>query len=119
LVDAGSKPTDVADFEHEALAKHGVEYGPVPPRYKSNYFAHVFAGGYSAGYYAYIWTEVLAADAFAYMGQHGGLTRENGDRIRQLILSRGNTIEPMAQYVEYRGSEPKVDALLRRRGLVE
>jgi peptidyl-dipeptidase Dcp len=119
LIASGVDVGDVAAFEQAALAKHGVDFGPVPPRYKSGYFAHVFAGGYSAGYYAYLWTEVLAADAFAFMGTQGGLTRANGDKFRELILSKGNTIEPMQQYVNYRGQEPTVDALLRRRGLVD
>jgi peptidyl-dipeptidase Dcp len=119
LIASGVDVGDVAAFEDAALAKHGVKLGPVPPRYKSAYFAHVFAGGYSAGYYAYLWTEVLAADAFAFMGTQGGLTRANGDQFRELILSKGNTIEPMQQYVNYRGQEPTVDALLRRRGLVD
>jgi peptidyl-dipeptidase Dcp len=119
LIASGVDVGDVAAFEAAALAKHGVDFRPVPPRYKSAYFAHVFAGGYSAGYYAYLWTEVLAADAFAFMGSKGGLTRANGDELRRLVLSKGNTVEPMQQYVEYRGQEPSVDALLERRGLVD
>ncbi len=119
LVEPGAPVGDVVAFEQAALAKHGVDFGPVAPRYKSTYFAHVFAGGYSAGYYAYLWTEVLAADAFAFMATRGGLTRANGDEFRALILSRGNTVEPMQQYIDYRGQEPTVDALLRRRGLVD
>lgn len=119
MIAAGTDTGDVEAFERAALDKHGILYAPVPPRYKSPYFAHTFAGGYSAGYYAYLWTEVLAADAFAYMGTQGGLTRANGDQFRDLILSRGNTIDPMQQYVNYRGQEPTVDALLVRRGLVE
>ncbi|NVB37572.1 M3 family metallopeptidase [Pseudenhygromyxa sp. WMMC2535] len=119
MIPADAKISDVDAFEHQALAKHGVDFAPVPPRYRSNYFAHTFAGGYSAGYYAYLWTEVLAADAFAYMGTQGGLTRANGDRFRELILSKGNTVDPMTQYVNYRGQEPTVDALLVRRGLVD
>lgn len=119
LVASGVDVGDVAAFERAALAKHGVDFAPVPPRYKSTYFAHVFAGGYSAGYYAYLWTEVLAADAFAFMGTQGGLTRANGDKFRELVLSKGNTIEPMQQYESYRGQQPTVDALLERRGLVD
>jgi peptidyl-dipeptidase Dcp len=110
---------DPEAFEKAAFAKHQVEFDIVAPRYKSAYFSHVFGGGYSAGYYAYIWTEVLAADAFAHMANNGGLTRANGDRIRDTILSRGNTIDPMEQYVNYRGQSPSVDALLIRRGLVK
>ncbi len=113
----GTKIGDAAEFERKALEKHGVYHPAIPPRYRPPYFAHVFAGGYSAGYYAYIWTEVLAADAFAFMGTKGGLTRENGDAFRTSILSKGNSIDPMLQYVDFRGQEPTVDALLRRRGL--
>jgi peptidyl-dipeptidase Dcp len=119
LIGSGVDVGDVAAFEAAALAKHGLDFAPVAPRYKSAYFAHVFAGGYSAGYYAYLWTEVLAADAFAFMGSKGGLTRANGDLFRELILSKGNTVEPMQQYINYRGQEPSVDALLKRRGLVD
>jgi peptidyl-dipeptidase Dcp len=119
LTDGQTELGDIEAFEQAALKKHGVDYAPVPPRYKSSYFAHVFSGGYSAGYYAYIWTEVLAADAFAHVGTLGGLLRENGDLFRDKILSRGNTIDPMQQYVDFRGQEPTVQALLRRRGLVD
>ena len=112
-------PSDVEAFEQSALHQLGVDYGPVPPRYKTAYFAHVWSGGYSAGYYAYLWSEVLAADAFADMRKRGGLTRENGDRFRKTILSKGGTREMMSQYKDFRGSEPTVDALLVRRGLKE
>jgi peptidyl-dipeptidase Dcp len=119
LTNGKSEIGDVEAFEQAALKKHGVGYAPVPPRYKSSYFAHVFAGGYSAGYYAYIWTEVLAADAFAHMGTLGGLSRANGATFREKILSKGNTVDPMQQYIDFRGQEPTVDALLKRRGLVD
>lgn len=110
-------PNDVMAFENAALAKYGLDYEPVPPRYKSPYFAHVFSGGYSANYYAYIWSEVMAADAFAYMKEQGGLTRENGDHYRKTVLSRGGSREAMDLYLDFRGQEPGVEALLRRRGL--
>lgn len=113
------EPSDVEAFEHKALAEHGIDYAPVPPRYKSQYFSHIFAGGYSAGYYAYLWTEVFAADAFAYMQDHGGLTRENGDKFRKEILSRGNSRDLMQDYIEFKGSKPTIDALLKRRGLTD
>jgi peptidyl-dipeptidase Dcp len=112
-----SIPEDVEQFEQATLAKFGVDFAPVPPRYKTAYFAHVWPGGYAASYYAYLWSEVLAADAFAFVGSQGGLTLENGQRYRDLILSRGGSREPMSMYVEFRGSEPTVDALVRRRGL--
>ena len=110
-------PADVTVFENEALAAYNLDYAAVPPRYKSPYFAHIFTGGYSANYYAYIWSEVFAADAFAYMQERGGLTRENGDHYRRTILSRGGTREAMDLYIHFRGQEPGVEALLRRRGL--
>ncbi len=118
-VPEGTEISDVAAFEKQALEKHGIEYGPVPPRYKSTYFSHIFAGGYSAGYYAYLWTEVLAADSFAYLQTQGGITRKNGDLYRDLILSVGNSKDLMAQYVELRGQKPTTDALLKRRGLMQ
>lgn len=110
-------PSDVTAFERKALETFNVNYLAVPPRYKSTYFAHIFSGGYSANYYAYIWSEVFAADAFAYMQERGGLTRENGDHYRSTILSRGGTREAMDLYIDFRGQEPGVEALLRRRGL--
>jgi peptidyl-dipeptidase Dcp len=113
------KVTDVQKFEKDALEAHGIAYYPVPPRYKSNFFSHTFAGGYSAGYYAYLWTEVFAADAFAHMENNGGLTRENGDKFRKEILSKGNSRDLMQSYIEFRGQKPTTDALLKRRGLVE
>lgn len=112
-------PTDVEAFEASTLKRLGVDYAPVPPRYRTQYFAHVWSGGYSASYYAYLWSEVLAADAFDYMAQRGGLTRTNGQAYRDTILSKGGTREVMKQYIDFRNSEPKVDALLIRRGLRE
>ena len=114
---ADAQVKDVEAFEKTALAKYGVDYAPVPPRYRSAYFAHVFPGGYSSGYYAYLWSEVLAADAFAHVARQGGLKRDNGDRFRQQILSRGNTEDPMQMYIRWRGQKPDVEHLLRRRGL--
>lgn len=119
MIGADEEVKDVAAFEKAALEKHGIDYAPVPPRYKSAYFSHTFAGGYSAGYYAYLWTEVLAADAFAHMAENGGLTRENGNLFRKEILSKGNSEDLMENYVEFRGQEPTVDALMKRRGLTD
>ncbi len=110
-------PNGVQDFEQQALAKYNLDKETVPPRYKSPYFAHIFSGGYAANYYAYIWSEVLAADAFAYMMEQGGLEKENGDRFRNYILSRGGSGEAMELYKQYRGQEPDVKHLLKRRGL--
>ncbi len=110
-------PTDVVVFENQLLKSYGMDYAPVPPRYRTSYFAHIWSGGYSAGYYAYLWSEVLAADAFAHMGKLGGLTSANGALFRDKVLSRGGTREVMQQYKDFRGQEPTVDALLVRRGL--
>ncbi len=110
-------PTDVVTFENQLLKSFGMDYKPVPPRYRTAYFAHVWSGGYSASYYAYLWSEVLAADAFAHMQKMGGLTAANGAIYRDKILSRGGTREVMQQYKDFRGQEPTVEALLVRRGL--
>ncbi|MEX2456077.1 MAG: M3 family metallopeptidase, partial [Balneolaceae bacterium] len=107
----------VDEFEQESLVKHNLNNPAIPPRYKSPYFSHIFSGGYSANYYAYIWSEILAADAFAFMRKQGGLTRENGDHYREHILSKGGSAEAMELYQEFRGGEPDVTHLLRRRGL--
>lgn len=113
----GTRIDNVEEFEHKVLAKHGIDYAPVPPRYKTSYFSHSFGGGYSAGYYAYLWTEVLAADAFSYMDTTGGLTLENGNKYREAILSKGNSQDLMGDYMHFRGNKPTTDALLKRRGL--
>lgn len=110
-------PQDAEVFETDALKRLGVDFAPVPPRYRSSFFAHIWAGGYSASYYAYMWSEVLAADAFAFMFENGGLTRENGNAFRGTVLSRGGSREPMKMYIDFRGQQPTVDALLIRRGL--
>ncbi|MCC5914357.1 MAG: M3 family metallopeptidase [Balneolaceae bacterium] len=117
LLGPGDLPSDAEEFENSALAKYNLDRAAIPPRYKSPYFSHIFAGGYSANYYAYIWSEVLAADAFAFMEQQGSLSRENGDRYRETILSRGGSREAMDLYRDFRGGEPDVRNLLRRRGL--
>src|SRR5699024_3848791 len=117
LLASGEIPDDVESFEQEALAKYDLDSEVIPPRYKSPYFSHIFAGGYAANYYGYIWSEVLAADAFAYMQENGGLKREHGDCLRKYILSKGGSDEAMDLYKEYRGQEPDVVHLLERRGL--
>lgn len=116
-MEEASDDIDVEAFEAAALAKYNMDLLAVPPRYRSPYFAHIFAGGYSANYYAYMWSEVLAADAFAFMGTQGGLNRENGMRYRELILSRGGSLDAMEMYREFRGADPDVKHLLKRRGL--
>jgi len=107
----------VIAFEAAALRRAGVDFAPVPPRYRSTYFSHIFSGGYSAGYYSYLWSEVLDADSVEWFQANGGLTRQNGDRFRQMILSRGGSADAMELYRAFRGAEPDVKHLLRRRGL--
>jgi peptidyl-dipeptidase Dcp len=115
---AGSPaPDDVAAFEAAALARHGVAVPLVPPRYRTPYFAHAWGGDYAAGYYAYMWAEVLDHDAFAWFGEHGGLTRANGQRLRDTVLSRGGSGDPGAMYRAFRGRDPRVEPLLAHRGL--
>jgi peptidyl-dipeptidase Dcp len=110
-------PTDVDAFEAKALKEAGVDYAPVPPRYRSGYFSHVFAGGYSAGYYAYLWSEVLDADSVKWFREHGGLKRENGDHFRQTLLSKGGSEDAMKLFADFKGSAPDIQPLLERRGL--
>ncbi|GAA5192004.1 M3 family metallopeptidase [Ferrimonas gelatinilytica] len=110
---------DVAAFEQAALERNGVALDHTPPRYKSSYFAHIFSSptGYSAGYYAYMWSEILAADAFAHIRETGGLTRERGDAFRKGILAVGNSQDLMETYKGFKGAEPTTEALLIRRGI--
>ena len=113
-------PTDALAFEADALKKAGVDFAPVPPRYRSTYFSHVFGGpGYSAGYYSYLWSEVLDADSVEWMKQHGGLKRENGDRFRQTLLSRGGSADALGLFKDFTGRDPYIEPLLERRGLTK
>ncbi len=105
------------EFEKQALTKTHLNIRAVPPRYRSTYFSHIWGSGYSAGYYAYLWTEMLDDDAYQWFDQHGGLTRANGDRFRQMVLSRGNTEDLAKMYANWRGSVPHVDAMVKYRGL--
>jgi peptidyl-dipeptidase Dcp len=107
------------EFEKQALDKTHLNVSYVPPRYRSSYFAHIWGSGYSAGYYAYLWTEMLADDAFQWFDEHGELTRANGDRFRQMILSRGNTEDLAKMYEAWRGAPPSTKAMLKHRGLEE
>ena len=104
-------------FEKAALAKKGFTLSYVPPRYRSSYFSHIWGGGYAAGYYAYLWSEMLDDDAFQWFQDHGGLTRANGDRFRAMVLSRGNTEDLAKMYAAWLGSEPKIEPMLKYRGL--
>ncbi|MGH9523758.1 MAG: M3 family metallopeptidase [Terriglobales bacterium] len=118
-VDQAPAADQVMAFQTAALKKFGVEYGPVPPRYSTAYFSHAFAGGYSAGYYAYIWSEVLARDTEKWFALHGGLQRANGDFLRAKILSRGRSTDPEVLFSEFYGGPPEVGPLLEHRGLTE
>ena len=109
--------TDVSEFEQNALESVDLYFEAIPSRYSSSYFSHIFSGGYSAGYYSYLWTEVLSHDAYQYIVENGGLTRENGQRYRDMVLSRGNTIELEKMYKDYRGSDPKIEPMIEARGL--
>jgi peptidyl-dipeptidase Dcp len=114
---ADAEKQDVDKFEADALKKYNVDYLLVPPRYRSSYFAHIWGGGYSAGYYAYLWSAVLRDDAFYWFKEHGGMTRENGQRFREMVLSKGSTMEMDAMYRAFRGRDPSVEPLLETRGL--
>ncbi|MFM1937190.1 MAG: hypothetical protein RLZZ320_48 [Actinomycetota bacterium] len=108
---------DVESFESQAIADYGLDFEPVPTRYRSSYFSHIFAGGYSAGYYGYIWSEVLDADTVEWFKDNGGLKRENGDHFRKQLLSRGGSIDSMQMFRNFRGRDADIQPLLRRRGL--
>ncbi|MFI2488606.1 M3 family metallopeptidase [Promicromonospora kroppenstedtii] len=109
---------DVLPFEAAALAAAGVDFASVPPRYRSTYFNHIFGGGYSAGYYSYIWSEVLDADTVQWYAENGGLTRENGEAFRRKLLARGGSQDPLASFADLRGRAAEITPLLERRGLV-
>ena len=114
---ADKLPTDVLAFEATALKEAGVDFAPVPPRYRSTYFSHSMGGGYSAGYYAYLWSEKLDADTVEWFKESGGLLRKNGDHFRKTLLSRGGTAEAMDLFRNFRGRDAKIEPLLERRGL--
>ena len=113
-----SEPVDDVDaFEAAALHKEGLDLPAVPPRYRSSYFAHIFGGGYAAGYYAYLWTQMLADDGYQWFVEQGGLTRENGQKFREAILSRGNSTDLAELYRNWRGHDPRIEPMLDNRGL--
>ncbi|MET4783102.1 M3 family metallopeptidase [Glaciihabitans sp. UYNi722] len=116
-ISADDTVADVAEFEAEALAAVGLDNPAVPTRYSSAYFAHTFSGGYDAGYYSYIWSEVLDADTVEWFTENGGLTRENGDRFRSLLLGVGGSKDPLEAYRDFRGRDAVIEPLLERRGL--
>ncbi|MBA3644679.1 MAG: peptidyl-dipeptidase Dcp [Gemmatimonadaceae bacterium] len=115
----GAAQPDVDTFEAQALQRFGVAIQEIPPRYRTTYFSHVWDGGYAASYYAYLWSEVIDDDAFAWFQENGGLTRANGQRFREMILSRGGSVESAALYRAFRGRDPVVEPLLIERGLKE
>jgi peptidyl-dipeptidase Dcp len=110
-------PTDVLAFEAQSLKNAGADYAPVPPRYRTTYFSHSYSLGYSAGYYAYLWSEKLAADTSAWFRQNGGLLRKNGDWYRKMVLSRGSSQDELETFRNFRGRDADIKPLLERRGL--
>jgi peptidyl-dipeptidase Dcp len=106
------------EFEIEALKKKQLALAAVPPRYRSSYFSHIWGGGYAAGYYAYLWSEMLDHAAFQWFEDHGGMTRANGDRFRQMVLSRGNTDDLAKMYAAWLGGEPTIEPMLKYRDLL-
>jgi peptidyl-dipeptidase Dcp len=108
---------DVEKFEANAIMEYGLSFDPIPVRYRSAYFSHIFAGGYSAGYYGYIWSEVLDAASVDWFRANGGLSRANGDRFRNTLLARGGSVDSMQMYADFTGQKPDIGPLLKRRGL--
>jgi peptidyl-dipeptidase Dcp len=106
-------------FEKAALEKKHLLVSYVPPRYRSSYFSHIWGGGYAAGYYAYLWSEMLDDDAYQWFEDHGGLTRANGDRFRAMVLSRGNTEDLAKMYEAWLGTSPNIEPMLKERGLAK
>ena len=117
-VEEANKVTDVEAFEAQAIKDYGLDFAPVPTRYRSTYFSHIFAGGYSSGYYGYIWSEVLDADTVDWFKENGGLKRENGEHFRNTLLGRGGSIDSMQMFRNFRGRDSKIEPLLKRRGLL-
>jgi peptidyl-dipeptidase Dcp len=118
-VPPGSPLQDVNTFEPAALHRFAIDLPQVPPRYHTTYFSHIWGGGYAAGYYAYLWSEVIDDDAYYWFKEHGGLSRKNGQRFREAILSRGGSEDVAAMYRAFRGRDPIVEPLLIERGLKE
>ncbi|WP_254602153.1 M3 family metallopeptidase [Sphingomonas bacterium] len=115
---ANDPKQDVDAFEAKALGATGLDIAHVPPRYRSSYFAHIWGSGYAAGYYAYIWTDMLQENVYEWVMRHGGMTRANGQRMRDLVLSRGRTLDYNAMFRNMTGHDPQVEPLLRKRGLL-
>jgi peptidyl-dipeptidase Dcp len=117
-ISPGSPLQDVDKFEAEALKKTNLNLSYVPPRYRSSYFLHIWSNGYAAGYYAYSWTSMLENDAFSWFQENGGLTRANGQRFRDMILSKGNTEDLGKMFFNFRGHNPDIKPMLKKRGLL-
>ena len=117
-VEEAAKVTDVEAFEAQAIKDYGLDFAPVPTRYRSTYFSHIFAGGYSSGYYGYIWSEVLDADTVDWFKENGGLLRANGEHFKNTLLGRGGSIDSMQMFRNFRGRDSKIEPLLKRRGLL-
>ena len=109
---------DVEKFEADAIESYGLAYDCVPTRYRSTYFSHIFAGGYSAGYYGYIWAEVFDADTGEWFKENGGLNRKNGDHLRNKLMSKGGSIDSLEMFRDFRGRDAVIEPLLKRRGLL-
>jgi peptidyl-dipeptidase Dcp len=116
-IPAGADPGDPLEFEARALEDAGIAFAEIPPRYRTTYFAHAWEFGYAAGYYSYIWSEVLDADTVEWFKENGGMNRANGDVFRRELLSKGDSVDPMAAFEAFRGREPRIEPLLARRGL--
>jgi peptidyl-dipeptidase Dcp len=116
-ISADENIEDVAKFEAEALKKMKLNVAEIPPRYRSTYFAHIFSGGYAAGYYSYLWTEMLSHDAYDWFENNGLLTRENGQKFREQVLSKGNTMDYAKMYKDFSGRNPEATPMLKARGL--
>jgi peptidyl-dipeptidase Dcp len=114
---AGAALQNADSFETAALQRFHIDVPLVPPRYRSSYFAHIWSGGYAAGYYAYLWSEVVDDDAYAWFEEHGGMTRANGQRFRDMLLARGGTANAADLYRAFRGRDPVIGPLLEQRGL--
>jgi peptidyl-dipeptidase Dcp len=119
MVPAETEIGTTDEFERAALEKKGLKVRYVPPRYRSSYFSHIWGGGYAGAYYAYLWSEMLDNDGFQWFEENGGLTRANGDRLRTMILSRGNTEDLATMYEAWLGRVPRIEPMLKSRGLVK
>jgi peptidyl-dipeptidase Dcp len=114
---AGAPAPDVDRFEHDVLARYKVDLPDVPPRYHTTYFSHIWSGGYASKYYAYLWSELISDDLYSWFAENGGMTRANGQRFREMILSRGDSEDLLTIFRAFRGRGPRIDALLAERGL--